>query len=237
MKILAVETSAVSASAAVVQDDRVISEAYLNVGLTHSQTALPLIDRALKGACLSLEDVDLLAVAAGPGSFTGIRIGVSLVKGIGMAQNKPCVGASTLEGIAYNFYAVPCVVCAVMDARCSQVYNAIFRVTDNGVERLTPDRPIAIADLLHELEEYSETVYLAGDGAELCFGQAQAIGADVRLAPVQLRYQRAAGIGLLAKRMYDNAQAIDAEALLPIYLRLPQAERELKKRNVKGADK
>ncbi len=232
MKILAIDTSAAAVSAAVVDDSKILAEDYLNIGLTHSQTLLPLIDSVLKNANITISDMDLLVTSNGPGSFTGIRIGVSTIKGMGLAAGLPCVGVSTLEALAYNFLGLPVIVSAVMDARREQVYNAVFELkTNNTVHRLTPDRAISIPDLGKELLKYGQPIYFLGDGADLC---CNILGESSKflLAPAHLRFQRAASVAALGKRIFESGREQHTAAqLLPSYLRLSQAERELKQRN------
>ncbi len=233
MKVLAIDTSAAAVSAAVVDDSKILAEDYLNIGLTHSQTLLPLIDSVLKNANITIGDMDLLVTSNGPGSFTGVRIGVSTIKGIGLATGLPCVGVSTLEALAYNFLGLPVIVSAVMDARREQVYNAVFELkTDNTVYRLTPDRAISISDLGEELLRYDQPIYFLGDGADLC---CNILGESSKflLAPAHLRFQRAASVAALGKRIFESGREQHTAAqLLPSYLRLSQAERELKQRNL-----
>ena len=226
MKILAVDSSAKSASVAVCENGRLISECFVNASLTHSRTLMPMVDNALSQADLNISDIDAFSVNVGPGSFTGIRIGVAAVKGLALPGNKPCAGVSTLESMAYNFADDDCLVCAAMDARCNQVYTAIFRCKNNSVERLCDDKAISIDELCSELSGYAEKIYLAGDGAEICM---KAFGdklENVFLSGENRRYQRAFGTALAAE---NNKEAFTDSALLaPVYLRLPQAERELK---------
>lgn len=235
MKILALDSSAVSASCAVLEDDRLIAEFFINAGLTHSQTLMPMVEAALKNAAVDIAEIDLFAVAQGPGSFTGIRIGTAAVKGMAQALGKPCVGVSTLEAIAYNFAGLECVVCAAMDARRSQVYNTIFRVEGDRVERVCEDRAVSLAELEDDISYYDEGVTLAGDGARLCFKTFSPDKADFRLAPPALLFQRGYGVGLAA--FHKNPSDYQtAEQLTPVYLRLPQAERELKLRRETGGN-
>ncbi len=227
MKILAVDSSAKSAGVAVAEGGRLISECFVNNALTHSRTLMPMVENALSQADLTLKDIDAICVNVGPGSFTGIRIGVAAVKGLAMCDNIPCAGVSTLESIAYNFIDEECIVCAVMDARCNQVYTALFRCDGAEVTRLCEDKAISIDELGNELADYSEKIYLAGDGAELCF---KAFGdkiTNARLSGEARRYQRAFGVALASEK---NNEFIDSALLAPVYLRLPQAERELKLR-------
>ncbi|MBQ9993222.1 MAG: tRNA (adenosine(37)-N6)-threonylcarbamoyltransferase complex dimerization subunit type 1 TsaB [Clostridia bacterium] len=225
MNILAVDSSAVSAGCAILRDDKLISSGFVNVGLTHSQTLMPLISDTLRGAGMALSDIDYIAVSVGPGSFTGVRIGVATVKGIAFAQNIPCVAVSTLEAIAAQAVGHRGYVCAVMDARRSQVYNAIFSL-DGGISRITEDRAISIAELQEELAALSGDIWLCGDGAELCyrtFGEAD----NIYIAPESFRWQSGYGVALAARDKILRGEVVDAASLMPTYLRLPQAEREL----------
>jgi len=236
MRILAIDSSATAASAALVDDGKVLGEFYINTKLTHSQTLMPMIDNVFRCTRTDLSSVDLFAVSTGPGSFTGIRIGVASIKGLAMAQNKPCVGVSTLEAMARNLEHMECTICAVMDARCGQVYNAIFKAHSGTLERITPDRALSIADLAMECENYANPLFLVGDGAKLCYNNEQFKKCSAVLPPEPLIYQRACGVAKSALLVYKQTGAVTAAALMPIYLRLPQAERELKKR-LKGEHK
>lgn len=222
MLILAFESSARPASVALLQDGRLLSQYSQCSQLTHSRTLLPMAEDMLKNAELSLHDVDLFTVAHGPGSFTGVRIGVSTVKGLSWALDKPCVGVSTLEGMAWNGLAAGGVICPVMDARRSQVYNALFEIRDGRPTRLTEDRPISLEDLSEELRALGRPVFLVGDGAELTAKAFAAASLPFVLAPENLRWQSAWGVAMAA----DGKTPGSADALLPVYLRLSQAERE-----------
>lgn len=228
MKILALETSAAPGSCAVVEDGRVLASAYVNTALTHSQTLMPMVEGMLKNAALALSDIDRLAVAAGPGSFTGVRIGVAALKGLAFAENTPCVGVSTLEAMAHNAAGIGFdgVICAVMDARCRQVYTACFTAEGDGVSRLSDDEAIALEDLKARLQAFDKPVLLIGDGAQLCYKELSSDVPRLRLAPPHLRYQQAVGVAAAAV----DAEVVSAEELQPVYLRLPQAERELRAR-------
>ncbi len=226
MLILAFESTAKAASAALVRDGKLVSQYSQCSGLTHSRTLLPMGEDMLKNAELTLGDVDLIAVAHGPGSFTGVRIGVSMVKGLAWAADKPCVGVSTLEAMAWHGLAAGGLICPVMDARRSQVYNALFRMEDGRPVRLTEDRPIALTELAEELRAYKERVFLVGDGAELSFRTLSALGLPCDLAPENLRMQSAWGVAMAAM----DKEPGSADSLLPVYLRLSQAERERQER-------
>ena len=235
MLILALDSSAAPASAALLEDGKILSEFYINTKQTHSQTLMPMVESVLKLTNKTLDDVTCMAVSAGPGSFTGVRIGVSCVKGLSMTRNISCAGVSTLRAMAENARQLTGIVCAVMDARCGQVYNALFRAEDDKLTRLCDDRALPIAELLEECKTFTEKIYLVGDGAELCYKTFAAIRAE--LLPPQLRFQRASGVAMAAQEMVENGQTVTPDALMPIYLRLPQAERELKAKNAQKNNK
>ncbi len=222
MLILALESSAKAASVALMQDAELLAQYSQCSGLTHSRTLLPMVEDMLKNTDKKLADVDFIAVAHGPGSFTGIRIGVSTVKGLAWASDKKCVGVSTLAAMAWHGAAAGGLVCPVMDARRSQVYNALFEIKDGAPERLCRDRAIALSELAAELKGYDREVLLVGDGARLSFDYLTAEGISCRIAPQNLLYQSAWGVGMEALRIEPGT----ADDLLPVYLRLSQAERE-----------
>lgn len=219
MYMLSVDSSAVTASACLSENGRIIKSEFINKGLTHSETLLPIIENVMQG--VSYSELGAIAVNAGPGSFTGVRIGIATVKGLAFANNTPCISVSTLESIAYNFIDKNCIVCAVMDARRMQFYNALFKVENGTVERLCDDRAISLNDLSNELKNF-DSVIIAGDGAKLCYDNANLD--NLILADEDRIYQNAVGVSLSAL----NKEKISANALLPIYLRPSQAERELK---------
>ena len=233
MKILALDCSAGPASVAVLEDGKIIASSFVNVKLTHSQTLLPMVESTLASARLSVSDIDALAINNGPGSFPGIRIGISAVKGIAAPTKKPCVPVSTLLSVAYGFLNNDCIICAVMDARCNQVYNALFRVKDKKVERLCEDRAVSVDEVQKELKELAAPVIIAGDGAGL-FQKFSEETEDISIAAEPIRYQNATGVALAAEDyLRENKPLLDSE-LMPFYLRLPQAERELKAKSLKG---
>lgn len=230
MTILGLDTSAVAASAAVIKDGKLISEAYLNIGLTHSQTVMVLIDSALNNASLSFDDIDAVAVSSGPGSFTGIRIGVSAVKGLCFAEKKPCFSVSTLEAMANTADIDGFIICPVMDARCNQVYTALFKKEENELKRLADDAPLKLDELCERLKAFNEKILLIGDGADLSYKYLSEKGLDVRCFSEVFKFQHASGVAITALRHYNNGEGlISASELIPSYLRLSQAERELKK--------
>jgi len=223
LKLLAIDTSAKVAAAAICTEEQILVETTINTKLTHSQTLMPVCRGLLENAKIAITDLDGFAVSAGPGSFTGLRIGMAAVKGMAFALDKPCYPVSTLEALAYNLMGFTGVACPVMDARCGQVYQAFFEITYNGVNRLCADRAISVAALADELADRKETIWLCGDGAELCDAALRENPADIRLAPLGNRLQRAAGV---ARAAFASAKPVTAQELTPEYLRLPQAERE-----------
>lgn len=230
MKILAVDTSATAASVAVAEENKLIGEFSINTALTHSQTLIPMVDELLKNTGLSVNDIDAVAVNAGPGSFTGVRIGVAAVMGIAFPKNLTCVSVSTLESMAYNMLGNDCIVCSVMDARCSQVYNALFRVKGCTVTRMTDDRALSLTDLKNELQNINEKVVLVGDGAVLCSKFLGEELENIMLAPFNNRIQTASSVAYAAFEKINNGETVKADELMPVYLRLPQAQRELNKK-------
>jgi len=226
MKILALESSAAACSVCLTEDDFLIAQSCENTGLTHSVTLLPMTEELLKRCGVRMEEIDVFAVAAGPGSFTGVRIGVSECKGLAWAQDKPCAKVSTLEAMAWNLAALPGRLCPVMDARRGQVYNALFSSDGAALTRLTPDRAISLEELAGELAAAGERQVLVGDGAELCCRELAGRGLSLALAPPNLRYQSAWGV---ARAALDQARAgalVTPAQLIPEYHRLSQAERE-----------
>ena len=230
MLILAFETSAKAASVALHDGSKLLAESYQNTGLTHSQTLMVMAEDMLKQCGYTAKDVTAVAVAAGPGSFTGVRIGVAAAKGMAWGLQVPCYGVSTLEAMAKNLGIYDGVVCAVMDARRNQVYNGLFRAEKGAIVRMTEDRAIALAELGAELAQMDAPVYLVGDGSLV----AKAALEDRVIAPPEHRmHQRAAGVAMVAAEQIAAGVVADAEALEPNYLRLSQAEREKLERQSK----
>ena len=236
MKLLSLESSAKAASAALTEDGHLIAQYYQNCGLTHSRTLLPLTAALLENCGLRPEEVDALAVAAGPGSFTGVRIGISTVKGLALGWDRPCFAVSTLESMAQPLLPGSSLICAVMDARAGQVYNALFDWED-GLRRLCEDRAIALPQLYEELLRQKKSVILVGDGAQLCYNTWKDMPLPLTLAPEPLRMQSAYGVSLAAERqMAQGIPPCSAQELAPFYLRMPQAERERQQKlQAKGA--
>lgn len=230
MKTLSIECTASPASVCIFEDDKILASSYVNVKLTHSQTLLPMIEATLKSSLLAIDDIEGIAVAAGPGSFTGVRIGISVVKGLAASKDLPCVSVSALESMAYLFLDQSAIICPVMDARCNQYYNALFSVENGKVKRLCEDRAVLGNDLFEELKKISSKVIICGDGAEK-FYEISKESENVILAPSTNRYQSAIGVAKLSYNSFFNGDTIKQKDILPIYLRLPQAERELKSKN------
>ncbi len=230
MIILGIDTTAVSAGAAIIKDGKLLAETYINSGLTHSQTLLTLIDSALNLVSLKIADIDAFAVANGPGSFTGVRIGVSAVKGLCFAGNKPCVPVSTLEALANSVDLDGFIICPVMDARCMQVYTALFEKQGDELVRLAEDAPKTLQELYDELKTYNKKIILVGDGADVSYKFFSEKDLDVRKFSEIFKFQHASAVAITAYRNYNKGvEFISADKLLPSYLRLSQAERELKK--------
>ncbi len=234
MKILAFESSAKAASVAALCDGALLAEYTQNSGQTHSRTLMQMAEDLLRNCNLTAQDIDAVAVAAGPGSFTGVRIGVAAAKGFAWGRQLPLYGVSTLEAMARGAALCDGIYCACMDARREQVYNALFCSQSGELTRLCGDRALSLDDLAQELAGRQEPVYLVGDGAKLCYDALQAQLAQLRLLPEHLRQQRAAGVALCAQRMLDAGEKGDALTLVPSYLRLSQAERERNARLQRG---
>ena len=227
MKILALDSTAVAASVALCEDGKLLGEYTIQNGNTHSETLLPMVESLLDHFEMTVQDVDLFAVSSGPGSFTGVRIGVATVKGLAFAGGKPCIGVSTLEALAYNLVDFEGLICPVMNARRKQVYTALFRSKNGELERLWTDRAIAISELDEQLSEYAEPVRLSGDGYDITL--------DLLTHPTvptseRLRPQSAFSVAQVARKQYESGvRTTDAE-LVATYLRPSQAERERNER-------
>lgn len=222
MKILAFETSAKAASVALAEDGKLLASCYQNTGMTHSQTLLVMAEDLLRQCGLTAQDVDAAAVAAGPGSFTGVRIGMAAAKGFAWGRQIPLIPVSTLEAMALSLGVHEGIVCPVMDARRSQVYNALFRAEGGKLTRLTADRAISLAELGAEIKIFENCIFLVGDGSNLCYNTLLESAGNLILPPEHRMHQRAEGVALAAM----GADVPDAAAVVPNYLRLSQAERE-----------
>ena len=230
MRVLAVDSSSVTASVAILEDNEIIAEYFLNVGLTHSQTLALMIESVLKNSKISPSEIDLYASANGPGSFTGIRIGLSTVKAMALANSKPCLGVSSLYTLAYNLKDKNNILCACMDARNSQVYNALFRLENDKIKRITKDRAVNINDLKKELGNFKEKIEIVGDGAEICynsFKESDENFAKNVLFCSESKYISAANLGFAAAEIYSSEKDKNKINSEINYIRIPQAQRIL----------
>ena len=226
MRILAFETSAKAASVALLQDGMLLGEYMQNSGQTHSRTIMQMAQNLLENCDLTAKDVDAVACAAGPGSFTGVRIGLAAAKGFSWGRNIPLVGVSTLEAMARNAAMADGIYCAAMDARRNQVYTAIFCVENGVFRRLMEDSAISVEELGQHLAALEGSKYLLGDGAVLCHKHLSGVVPGLILLPEHLRMQRATGTALLAWEQLQHGEVPSAAEVTPNYLRLSQAERE-----------
>ena len=233
MLILAFETSAKSCSVAIHDGQKLLAESYQNSGLTHSQTLMVMAQDLLKVCGKTAADVTHLAVAAGPGSFTGVRIGVAAAKGFAWGRGIPCYGVSTLEAMAQSLGIYDGFICPVMDARRSQVYNALFEADRGEITRIREDRAISLDDLAEDVKKLEKPVFLVGDGSILCYNTLLERVPSLVLPPEHRMHQRAVGVGIIAARQIRAGISGDAAALTPNYLRLSQAERERMEREQK----
>lgn len=227
MKILAFDGTAKAATVALTDGDRTLGYYTVDNGLTQSELLLPMAENLLSSLKLTFSDVDIFATSVGPGSFTGVRIGVSLVKGLAFGKNIPCVGVSTLEALAENLKPLKGILVPCMDARRGQVYSATFRSDGKNIERLTEDRAIALSALAEELREYrDECIYLSGDGYEVARRALLSDSIPLSATPELLILENAVSVAKVAKRSYERGEAVSDSELSPVYLRMPQAERE-----------
>ena len=226
MLLLSLETSAKAASAALSDETRLLGECYQNTGLTHSRTLMKMAEDLLHQCGRTPDEVTAVAVAAGPGSFTGVRIGVAAAKGFAWGKQIPCYGVSTLEAMALGFGAWQGYVCPVMDARRSQVYTALFHADCGTCTRVLPDRAISLEQLREDIQNLKEPVFLVGDGSNLCYNTLLEKVPLLVCPPEHRMHQRAAGVALAALEAIKNGADGDGNALVPNYLRLSQAERE-----------
>ena len=226
MLILAFETSAKAASVALLEDKKLLAESYQNTGMTHSQTLMVMAEDMLKAWGKTAGDIDAVAVAEGPGSFTGVRIGVAAAKGFAWGREIPCYGVSTLEAMALSLGVYDGYICPVMDARRSQVYNALFEANCGKLTRIRDDRAISLQDLSEDVKNLDKPVFLVGDGSILCYNTLLEKVPSLVLPPEHRMHQRAVGVGLAAGEKIAQGEPGDGASLAPNYLRLSQAERE-----------
>lgn len=232
MKILGIDSSGLVASAAIADEKNIIAEFTVNNKQTHSQTLLPMIEKVVDMSGIELEQIDAIAIAAGPGSFTGLRIGSATAKGIGLALKKPIVSVSTLEGLAYRVSVFDGIICPIMDARRNQVYTGIYKMDDGKLVCLSEQKAVDIHEIMEELETYEEKVIFLGDGVEV---QRETIEKEFKknkycFAPIHLSKQSAAAVAALGEVYFSQGKAESAEEHKPIYLRKSQAEREREER-------
>ncbi len=233
MKILALDSSGMVASVAVAEDDTLLAEYTVNYKKTHSQTLLPMLDEITKMTELDLNTVDAIAVAAGPGSFTGLRIGSATAKGLGLALKKPLVPVPTTEALAYNLYDARGIICPIMDARRSQVYTGLYRFEDHKLVTIKKQWAGAAADLLDELNEMGENVTFLGDGVSVYKGKIEAaLKVPFSFAPAHVNRQRASAVAALGMEYVKAGKVLSAAEHRPDYLRVSQAERERAKKEL-----
>jgi tRNA threonylcarbamoyladenosine biosynthesis protein TsaB len=227
MKILAIDSSGLVASAAIIEDETMVAEYTINHKKTHSQTLLPMIDEIIKITDTKLEEMDAIAIAGGPGSFTGLRIGSATAKGLGLALNKPIISIPTVDGLAFNLFGTDKVICPIMDAKRNQVYTGIYEFMDDEFHIIEKQMAVSINEIISRLNEIERPVIFVGDGIPV---YAQSIKEQIKVsysfAPAHLNKQRAAAVGTLAKKYYLEGNVESATEHKPDYLRLSQAERE-----------
>lgn len=224
MKILALDTSANVCTVALCENEKLISEITVNTGNTHSQTLLPAVEQVLKLTETEKDEIDVYACTLGPGSFTGVRIGVATVKGMAFGKGKPCVGVSALEALAYNLSSCNGIICPVMDARRDHVYNALFKCENGKVTRLCPDRLISVSELDTELSGMNKKIYLSGDGYDLCKRKFEMT--DTEDENFKSLLNSAYSVARVAFDKYSHGEYVTDFELSPVYLRSSQAERE-----------
>ncbi len=231
MKILGIDSSGLVASAAIADEKNIIAEFTVNNKQTHSQTLLPMIEKVVDMSGIELEQIDAIAIAAGPGSFTGLRIGSATAKGIGLALKKPVVSVPTLDGLAYRVSVFEGIICPIMDARRNQVYTGIYKMDKGNLVCLSEQKAVDIHEIMEELEKYDEKVIFLGDGVEV---QRETIEKEFKkeycFAPIHLSKQSAAAVAVLGDIYFNQGKAEDAAEHKPIYLRKSQAEREREER-------
>jgi tRNA threonylcarbamoyladenosine biosynthesis protein TsaB len=231
MKLLALDSSGLVASVAIVTEEAILAEYTVNFKKTHSQTLLPMLDEIVKMVEMDLSEVDAIAVAAGPGSFTGLRIGSATAKGLGLALNKPIVAVPTLEGLAYNLFGTEKMICPMMDARRNQVYTGLYEFEGNDLRIQKQQSALAVEDILEEINQLGRDVIFIGDGTavyqEIIEEKTKV---NYQFAPCHLNRQRAGAVGALGIRYFEKNLMETAAQHEPVYLRLSQAERELAER-------
>lgn len=237
MKILGLDSSGIVASVAIVEDDVLIAEYTVNYKKTHSQTLLPMLDEIAKMTEFDLNSIDAIAVAAGPGSFTGLRIGSATAKGLGLALKKPLIAIPTVEGLAYNLYDISGLICPIMDARRKQVYTGIYRFTDHQLKVVEDQMAVPMETVIEKLNQYGEAVTFLGDGVSVFHELiAEKMTVPYSFAPAHVNKQRAAAVATLGEIYYRQGKTETAMEHVPDYLRVSQAERERAEREAAKAD-
>lgn len=229
MNILSVDSSSKTASVAINKDGETLIEIFLNTGLVHSKTLVPVIENTIKYSGIRMEDIDLFAVSSGPGSFTGIRIGMSVIKGMMFALDKSCVPISSLEVLAFNAVNI-CngIICPCLDFRRGNLYNGIFKSDGENLIRLTEDRSISTDNLLEELRKYSQKIYFVGDNEQLCYNSwvNNLCLKDFCILKDSFCSIKASNLGILAYKKYSSDKSVALDDVYPTYLNLSQAERQ-----------
>ena len=237
MKILGLDSSGIVASVAIVEDDVLIAEYTVNYKKTHSQTLLPMLDEIAKMTELDLNSIDAIVVAAGPGCFTGLRIGSATAKGLGLALKKPLIAIPTVEGLAYNLYDISGLICPIMDARRKQVYTGIYRFTDHQLKVVEDQMAVPMETVIEKLNQYGEAVTFLGDGVPVFHELiAEKMTVPYSFAPAHVNKQRAAAVATLGEIYYRQGKTETAMEHVPDYLRVSQAERERAEREAAKAD-
>lgn len=227
MKILAIDSSGLVASAAIIEDENMVAEYTINFKKTHSQTLLPMIDEIVKMTETDLQTIDAIAIAGGPGSFTGLRIGSATAKGLGLALNKPLIHVPTVDGLAYNLFGTDKLICPIMDAKRNQVYTGLYQFEKNEFAILEAQMAVSIEEIIAKINTIGKPVVFVGDGITVYEKQIQdLIQVEYLFAPAHLNKQRAAAVGTLAKKYFMEGKTETATEHKPDYLRLSQAERE-----------
>ncbi len=232
MKILAIDSSGLVATVAILEDDQTIAEYTVNYKKTHSQTLLPMLDEIVKMTEYDLSAIDAIAVSGGPGSFTGLRIGAAMAKGLGLALHKPLIHVPTVDGLAYNLYGNAGIICPIMDARRNQVYTGIYRFENNEFQVVEQQMAISVQELVEKLNRYGEKVTFLGDGVP-AYGKdlKKELNVECCFAPAHMNRQSAAAVGALGMKYFAEGKIETATEHCPDYLRVSQAERERAEKN------
>lgn len=237
MKILALDSSGLVASVAILDGDILIAEYTTNFKKTHSQTLLPMLDEIVKMTEIELDEIDAIAVAAGPGSFTGLRIGSATAKGLGLALNKPIISVPTVDALGYNLFGVDALICPIMDARRGQVYTGLYTFEDGGFQVLSEQKAVKLEEILEEVKGYEKPVIFLGDGVEVHKEAIkEELGDSCSFAPAHVCKQRAGAVAALGALYYEQGKLENAKDHEPVYLRVSQAERELAEKMAQNAE-